>query len=110
MRLLPKRLTTAIAGAFGRRGPRTLPGFPLELLAQRKDLWVQLLRDAMQRSGKGFRTPSMKRRPPAGASKWRGARRPDKVEAAERNAVNLCFHGKLNYRRSDRVQAPAVAP
>lgn len=97
------RIGNAVAGAFGRR-TRVLQDFPLDLLAQRKEVWVALLRDAMQRSGRGFRHWTLKRQPPKGASGWRGERRPDKIAAAKRNAANPVFTGKLNYRRSDVLQ------
>lgn len=41
--------------------------------------WVTILSRAMLLSGKGFRMDSPKRRPPQGASRWRGERRADKV-------------------------------
>lgn len=101
MKLLPSRIAGAVARTFNRL-IRPLPEFPLDMFARRKDLWIELLRNAMQRSGRGFRHWTMKRQPPAGASRWRGARRPDKVEAAERALRNPVFTGKLNYRRSDK--------
>lgn len=104
MRHLASRIAGSVAAAFGRAiTPRQ--DFPLDILARRTEVWVALLRDAMQRSGRGFRHWTLKRRPPAGAAKWRGARRSDKVAAAERNARNPVFTGKLNYRRSERPAA-----
>jgi hypothetical protein len=111
------RMGRAIAGVFG-RSTRILQDFPLDLLARRKDLWVGLLRDAMQKSGRGFRQYSLKRvsfaefaaertRPFSwgdARKTWQAQRRPDKVAQAERDAKNPVFTGKLNYRRSDRPQ------
>jgi hypothetical protein len=103
MRHLAKRLAGAVASAFGRRiEPRQ--DFPLERLAQDTRLWIVVLQRAMQLTQRGCRQPSFKRRPPKGAAKWRGERRPDKVAAAERNAKNPVFTGKLNYRRSEPRQ------
>ena len=78
---------------------------PLQAFALRPKLWVALLTEAMGRSGRGFRKPSMKRRPPKGASHWRGERRPDKVERARLEAANPVFTGKINYRRSQCAPA-----
>jgi len=67
-----------------------------------EQIWVAILWNAMAITGKGYRRSTLKRRPPKGASKWRGERRPDKVEVAARNARIPIFTGKLNYRRSDQ--------
>jgi hypothetical protein len=68
----------SVARAFGRRVAEPLMDFPLELLAQRKDLWVAVLRHAMMRTQRGFRKPTLVNRPPQGAARWRGVRRADK--------------------------------
>lgn len=85
--------------AFAGFGLMTLPGVPdaegrpgsripttLAALARNSAAWVSLLGDAMLRRGKGFRPLSSKRRPPKGAARWRGERRPDKVEEIAREA------------------------
>jgi hypothetical protein len=41
-------------------------------------MWIHTLSAAMLKSGRGFRMDSPKRRPPAGASHYRGDRREDK--------------------------------
>lgn len=114
MKHFVKRIARAVAGAFG-QGTRVLQDFPLDRLAADSKLWVGLLRNAMQRSGRGFRTPSWRRQSfEAFASErrgpfswvklreeWQTQRRPDKVAAAERNARNPVFTGKINFRRSE---------
>lgn len=40
--------------------------------------WIHMLSRAMLTTGRGFRMDSPNRKPPKGASKWRGERRPDK--------------------------------
>lgn len=47
--------------------------------AQFRKIWIHILSMAMLKTGKGFRMDSPKRRPPQGASRWRGERRSDKV-------------------------------
>jgi hypothetical protein len=69
----------------------------LEHLARSPQWWVSMLWQAMAKTGKGYRRPTLQRRPPEGASRWRGERRPDKVRAG-----TPVFTGKLNYRRSER--------
>jgi putative SOS response-associated peptidase YedK len=73
----------------------------LEHFAKLPKLWSTWLRDAMLRSGKGYRKPVTRNVPPKGAAKWRGERRLDKIAMAERAARNPVFTGKLNYRRSE---------
>ena len=44
-----------------------------------REAWVALLWQAMAKTGKGYARSTLKNRPPAGASKWRGERRKDKI-------------------------------
>lgn len=102
--------------AFAGFGLMTLPGVPdaegrpgssripttLAALARNPAAWASLLGDAMLRRGKGFRHLSSKRRPPKGAARWRGERRPDKVEEIAREAQATVERGKINFRRSAR--------
>jgi hypothetical protein len=41
--------------------------------------WIARLWQAMTATTKGYRRHTLKNQPPAGASRWRGERRPDKV-------------------------------
>ncbi len=68
----------------------------LKMLALRVDMWIALLWDAMGRTGRGYRKPSLKHT-------GRGEdRRPDKLERAERALRNPIFTGRLNVPRRER--------
>jgi hypothetical protein len=44
-----------------------------------RQVWMRQLMAGMATTGHGFRKPTLKRRPPEGAAKFRGERRGDKV-------------------------------
>ena len=74
--------TTAALEALNAAAPEPKPiGNTVAGMPERKfcQVWISMLSGAMLRTGKGFRMDSPNRRPPQGASRWRGERRADKV-------------------------------
>jgi hypothetical protein len=57
-----------------------------------RGVWISKLWQAMAKTGKGYKRATLKNTPPAGASKWRGERRPDKVGTTkvERRLMQRC--------------------
>jgi hypothetical protein len=53
-------------------------------------VWIAMLWHAMAKTGKGYRRHTLKNRPPAGASHWRGERRADKVGTTKLSRRMVC--------------------
>lgn len=83
MRHLASRIAAAVKSAFRHPQAQQLQDFPLEQLARYPKAWCALLQQAMARSQRGLRQPVLVRRPPAGAAKWRGDRRADKLKTTK---------------------------